>query len=275
MIHHRAMSLSELEMVLDWAAEEGWNPGLDDAVAFHAADPQGFFLALMDDTPVAAISVVNHSDEFAFLGLYLVHPAWRGRGIGFDLWKTAIAHAGGRTIGLDGVEDQQANYARSGFAHAGGTTRFSGRVTPQRDPAVCTAADSDISALIALEAAASGWSKLAYMQAWMAGSEGRTTFVLKGTEGPRGFATARRCRSGAKIGPLVCDDPEIARRLITHAARAYGADVVVDVPSSAAELSALCRDLGLSPGFRTARMYRGPAAQNNHPCYAVASLELG
>ena len=77
MIQHRTMSLDELRVVLDWAAEEGWNPGLDDAEAFHAADPEGFFLAIDKGTPVAAISVVNHSDNFAFLGLYLCRPEYR------------------------------------------------------------------------------------------------------------------------------------------------------------------------------------------------------
>ena len=37
----RLMTLADLAMVLDWAAAEGWNPGLDDAAAFLAADPEG------------------------------------------------------------------------------------------------------------------------------------------------------------------------------------------------------------------------------------------
>ena len=55
----RPMSAAELETVMGWAAEEGWNPGLADAAAFHAADPEGFFLTLVGGEPVAAISVVE------------------------------------------------------------------------------------------------------------------------------------------------------------------------------------------------------------------------
>jgi GNAT superfamily N-acetyltransferase len=275
MIGHRTMALSELEMVLDWAADEGWNPGLDDAAAFHAADPGGFFLALEGDTPVAAISVVNHSDDFAFLGLYLVRPAWRASGIGLGLWNTAITHAGARTIGLDGVEAQQANYARSGFAHAGGTTRYGGRAMARCDPMMRAASERDIPVLTALEASASGWPKPAYLEAWLRGTETRRTFLLEDKAGIAGFATIRRCRSGAKIGPLVCKDAETARRLIEHGAAALDADIMIDVPSTSTELGALCRELGLAPGFRTARMYRGKAPAARHPCYAVTSLELG
>ena len=81
MIEYRTASIQDLYLMLDWAAEEGWNPGSDDAAAFHAADPKGFFLAMDDSAPVAAISVVNHSDTFAFLGLYIALPSHRRKGI--------------------------------------------------------------------------------------------------------------------------------------------------------------------------------------------------
>jgi len=101
------MNISDVELVLDWAAEEGWNPGPEDAAAFHAADPEGLLIAEVAGEPVAAISVVNHSASFAYLGLYLCRPAWRGRGIGRALWLEGLAHAGGRTVGLDGVAAQE------------------------------------------------------------------------------------------------------------------------------------------------------------------------
>ena len=49
----RNMSRDELGLALDWAAEEGWNPGFDDAEPFHAADPGGFFLGELGGEPVA------------------------------------------------------------------------------------------------------------------------------------------------------------------------------------------------------------------------------
>jgi hypothetical protein len=35
----RPMTRAELGAGLDWAAGEGWNPGVHDADGFHAADP--------------------------------------------------------------------------------------------------------------------------------------------------------------------------------------------------------------------------------------------
>lgn len=271
----RTMNVAELATVLDWAADEGWNPGLDDAEAFFAADPEGFFLAEDRGTPVAAISVVNHSPDFAFLGLYLCRPSHRGRGIGYALWRHAMAHAGDRTIGLDGVPDQQDNYLRSGFAHAGGTTRFSGRVRGAEHAGIRPSTAEDIPGLIAAEAKVSGWSKPAYLSAWFRNRATRTTFVLRRGDGVDGFATARVCRTGAKIGPLVAADGKAALALVEHAASAFGEDVILDVPAGSAPLQALCGDLGMTPGFHTARMYRGRASTPKADWYGVATLELG
>ncbi len=63
----QAMSLSDLEMLLEWAATEGWNPGLDDAKAFYAADPHGYLMVCQDTQPAACISVVKQGTKHGFL----------------------------------------------------------------------------------------------------------------------------------------------------------------------------------------------------------------
>ena len=40
----RPMTRAELDLAIEWAAGEGWNPGLADADAFYAADPNGFLM---------------------------------------------------------------------------------------------------------------------------------------------------------------------------------------------------------------------------------------
>lgn len=274
MIAHRNATHAELEQVLDWAATEGWNPGLDDAAAFHEADPQGFFVAEVGGAPVAAISVVNHTPQFAFLGLYIVRPSHRGRGVGFGLWQHALKHAGQRTVGLDGVPEQQDNYAASGFVHAGATTRFAGSLGPE-DPDLQECRAQDIPTLVGHEARASNVSKEAYLSAWYQNTPNRRTFVDRRADRIVGFSTVRKCRQGAKIGPLVAEDAQGAERLLRHAASIFPGDISVDVPEGSTGLSELCTRLGLQPGFRTARMYRGHFETATAPFYAVTSLELG
>ncbi len=113
--------------MLAWAAAEGWNPGIDDASAFRRADPGGFLIGWLGDEPVASISLVRYDASFAFLGLYIVRPERRGQGHGLAMWRAALALAGERTIGLDGVVARQADYARSGFRLVRRNIRYEGR----------------------------------------------------------------------------------------------------------------------------------------------------
>ena len=41
----RPMTRPELDTLVDWAADEGWNPGLNDADIFWDTDPDGFIAA--------------------------------------------------------------------------------------------------------------------------------------------------------------------------------------------------------------------------------------
>ncbi|ARE39480.1 GCN5-related N-acetyltransferase [Rhodovulum sp. P5] len=272
----RQMSRAELDIVLHWAGEEGWNPGLDDADAFYATDPGGFFVAEVAGAPVAAISVVNHSPGFAFLGLYICRPDHRGQGIGYALWQHALAHAGARTIGLDGVPAQQENYRRSGFVLAAQNQRFSGVLSLGEGTALRPVTPDDLPALIDLEAAANGYRKEAFLSAWLRDTATRQTYVLAGAEPPAGFVTLRQCLSGYKIGPLVAPGLETATALIAGAGRlTEGASVMIDVPSDQPALAAQCEAMGMAPCFSTARMYRGTAPGPGAECRTIATLELG
>ena len=114
----RKMNEDELNLALEWAAAEGWNPGLDDAKCFYAADPNGFLLGELAGKPVGCISAVAYDNAYGFLGLYIVPPDYRGRGFGLKLWDAAMTYLNGRIVGLDGVFAQQANYRKSGFTLA-------------------------------------------------------------------------------------------------------------------------------------------------------------
>ncbi|NDR57732.1 GNAT family N-acetyltransferase [Aliiruegeria sabulilitoris] len=272
----RNLSLSELETVLEWAATEGWNPGRDDPEVFLAADPEGFFVAEVDGQLAAAISVVNHSDSFAFLGLYICHPDFRGRGIGLALWKHALEHASGRTVGLDGVPDQQENYRRSGFVTASETARFEGPLVARQNNAIRPATAAEIPGMIARCAAANGYSMDRFLSAWFRPTEHRESLVLDAGHGIAGFATWRRCRQGVKIGPLVADRMESATALMHGiAARAPDETFVIDVPREMSALAAHCRGAGMSCSFSTARMYRGTPPDAGGDIHTIATLELG
>lgn len=275
--HIRTMSVADLALAVDWAATEGWNPGLDDVAPFHAADPDGYFMGFRGGTPVAAISVVNYGDRFAFLGFYIVAPGHRGEGHGLATWRAALAHAGDRTVGLDGVVDQQANYARSGFVLAGRNIRYAGRpeATGPRSPAVVPVAGEIVEAVVAYDRPFFAGPRERFLRPWLAPPRTALAYLRDGAVA--GYGVVRRCRSGVKIGPLFADDEAVADALFAALAAVHpGEEVVVDPPEQNAAATALAARHGLAPVFETARMYRGQApVLPIGRTYGITTFELG
>jgi GNAT superfamily N-acetyltransferase len=112
------MSLPDVEVAVDWAAAEGWNPGPNDAQCFYAIDPNGFFSGRLNGRMIAGGSAPVYDTDFAFVGLYIVAPAYRGKGYGLSLTEAMLAYVGERNAGLDGVENMADRYARLGFRRA-------------------------------------------------------------------------------------------------------------------------------------------------------------
>src|SRR3989338_5198019 len=123
----RTMTRQELDTAVQWAANEGWNPGLYDADSFYSVDPNGFFMGFLGDKPVSTISAVSYDKNFGFIGFYIVKPEFRGKGFGIKTWKKAMSYLKTQNIGLDGVVAQQGNYKKSGFKPAYRNVRFQGK----------------------------------------------------------------------------------------------------------------------------------------------------
>lgn len=277
-VHIRTMRAEEISIAIDWAAAEGWNPGFSDAACFATIDPEGFFIGELDGVPVATVSCVNYDANFAFLGFYIVRRDARGRGYGLRIWKAAIAHAGPRVIGLDGVVAQQQNYTKSGFKLAYANVRFGGTVASPEAPREPVIALSEISlpSLEASDRSVFPAPRSAFLRAWI-GSPGHNGCALVRDGRLAAWGVSRPCRQGYKIGPLVADDPSAAAAvlaaLLTDAA---GAEVFLDVPSVNRDALALAEDLGLKPVFETARMYTGAIPPLRlERVFGVTTFELG
>lgn len=272
----RALNAAEIQLAVDWAGAEGWNPGLADTACFGATDPEGFLVAESEGKPAAVISVVNYDPAFAFLGFYIVRPELRGRGIGLRLWQAGLAHAGARTVGLDGVPAQQANYVRQGFSFAYRNIRFAGTPAAGEAGGTVDLAVVPFGRVEASDAAIFPAPRATFLRAWLSapGHVGRA--LLRDGE-LAGWGVVRPARAGWKIGPLVAAD-EAAAESVFRALRAVAGsgDIVLDVPEPNAAALALARRHGLAPSFETARMYRGsvrPVALER--VYGVTSFELG
>ena len=275
----RAMSRDEINHAVEWAAAEGWNPGLHDADCFYAADPGGFLIGEINHEPVASISVVRYGRTFGFLGFYIVRPEYRGQGYGLRIWEAGLKRLSGRNVGLDGVVAQQENYKKSGFKSAYRNIRWegiSGGNCPA-DPAVVDLSVVPFDRVEAYDRPFFPDNRSAFLKSWLRQPESKVLGYLRnGTLS--GYGMIRACRTGYKIGPLFADTPDQAEALFRSLKTGVkpGQPVYLDTPETNPGGVDLAEKYGMKVIFETARMYTGDIPRLPlDRLFGVTSFELG
>ena len=274
------MSPTDLDCAIDWAAAEGWNPGLGDRDSFYTTDPQGFLMGMLAGEPIASISVVKYDDRFGFLGFYIVRPEFRGQGYGWQLWQAGLDYLAGGTIGLDGVVAQQDNYLKSGFQLAYRNIRYQGVRTGKTVPpkaGIVPLASLPFETVLAYDRAHFPSDRATFLQRWIT-QPGSTAIGILQHQTLAGYGVIRPCRQGFKIGPLFADTPDQAEILFLglKAQVPVNEPFYLDVPEVNLAAVALAERYAMAMSFETTRMYRGPAPKLPvERIFGVTTFELG
>lgn len=302
----RNITETEIEIVLDLAAQEGWNPGLQDGPAFFAADPNGFFCGLIRGLIVNVISVVRYSEDFGFVGLYICRHEYRAKGYGHQLWDRALLHLNGcKTIGLDAVYAQTSSYASHGFVSSYRNVRYVGTsisVYPQDSRVVevdSTIHASLFGAILQYDTKIFLTERANFLNYWLTTPTTNATNTTTATATTatsttttsthcsyvyiennvvRGYGTIRKCHTGYKIAPLFADSLEIADILFRTLSSTVNGEVIsIDIPEpNSSYTTVLVEQYKLAPVFETYRMYRGEAlGLCLNKIYGITSFELG
>ncbi|MBN2641518.1 MAG: GNAT family N-acetyltransferase [Victivallales bacterium] len=275
----RTMTRDELDLAVDWAAAEGWNPGLDDAECFFQTDPSGFLVGLLDDQPIGSISVVKYENHFGFLGFYIIRQEYRNQGYGYKLWQAGMETLAGRNIGLDGVVAQQDNYRKSGFSLAWRNIRYAGYgggVVPDCDDIV-DIASLPLETIVHYDRRFFPAQRNAFLTSWSRMKHGRALGILSGKQ-LTAYGVIRQCRNGYKIGPLFADNAEAAEKLFLALKAPLTARVPVylDVPENNLAAVRLAEKYRMGKVFETARMYTGEVPKMElSGIFGITSFELG
>jgi len=281
----RHMTEQEMILAVDWAAAEGWNPGIHDAQCFWAADSQGFLVGYKDGQPVGCISAVRYGLGYGFIGFYMVKPTWRGQGYGLQLWQRAMEQLAGRVVGLDGVVAQQENYRKSGFQLAYRNIRYGGVFSDQflgtirelrPDVSIVLAKEVNQGDLNSYDSNLFLAARNEFLSSWLR-QEDATVLVAVSNDKIVGYGVIRRCRSGWKIGPLFAEDVEVAEKLLLSlVTAAKGDEVFLDVPEVNTAAVNLAVKYKMTKVFETARMYNGAAPLvDMNKIFGVTTFELG
>lgn len=276
----RRMNRDEVSTAIEWAAREGWNPGLSDAECFYRADPKGFFVGELNGEPIGCISAVAYDDLFGFLGLYIVRPEFRGKGFGLQLWNAAMEYMGNRNVGLDGVVAQQENYRKSGFRLAYRNIRYSGANIFSSHTApdtVLKLSSLRFENVVRYDRLLFPAWRADFLKEWINQPCGQALGVIDSTGNIAGYGVIRPCRIGFKIGPLFADDEHIAETLFLALSKyAAKTSIFLDIPEVNSAAVDLVQRYRMKRVFETARMYtQGEPALPIHRMFGVTTFELG
>ncbi|MCE1248532.1 MAG: GNAT family N-acetyltransferase [Firmicutes bacterium] len=249
------MTHKDLEMAIDWAAGEGWNPGLHDAECFYEADHNGFFIARIGDEPIGTISAVSYSGIFGFIGLFIIKPDQRRSWTAFHLAKAASRHLQGCNVGLDGVLERVDNYSRLGFSYAYKNARYEGIAEKSGFSGVVELSDIPFEEIAEYDTRMFSAPRPEFLKRWINQPDGAAFGTLDKGE-ISGYGVIRKCREGYKIGPLFADNQDIADNLFKALSGvAAGERIYLDVPLINSEAVNLAKKYNMKIVFETARMY--------------------
>jgi ribosomal protein S18 acetylase RimI-like enzyme len=277
----RPISRDELGIPIAWAAQESWNPGLFDADAFYATDPNGFLMGFIDNEPIASISAVAYDNNFGFMGFYIVKPEYRGQGYGYQLWQAATKYLATQNIGLDGVLAQQENYKKAGFTLAYRNIRYEGVGegvgTRSLSGNIVLLSEIPFKQFLAYDAEIFPTERARFLRPWIEQPESLAIGYMKDKE-LLGYGMVRKCKTGYKVGPLFADDVNVVEELFQVIRNFVGNQekIYLDVPEVNKAAVLLAEKYVMKPMFETARMYSKEAP--NVPInkvFGVTTFELG
>lgn len=95
-----------------------WNQTAVDWERLLSASPEGCFVAEHDGRVIGTSTTIVYENRFAWIGMLLVEPQYRGNGIGIALLERAIGYLDSRKIGsmkLDATPQGKILYRKLGF----------------------------------------------------------------------------------------------------------------------------------------------------------------
>ena len=284
----KRMTLSEAGRNITLAEQEGWNPGLNDAATFFAANPEGMLSVHNHNQPVGFASVKVYDSSYAFFGLYIVEKEHRGQGFGMAITNHRLQMAGRRSIGLDGVMQNIKIYARIGFRSSYRNLRFcagpdslnklnqstAGRI--RHGISIIPLKSVSPHLLNAFDYQFFPASRKTFLDIWCNQKDAVALAAQQQGE-LAGYIVVRPCVHGSKVGPLFALNRVVAETLMTAAfSQSKRPPFYIDIPEPNRNALNLAEQVHLVFGSETVRMHIGtPRSINLAGVYGVTSLEMG
>lgn len=265
---------------LDLCRASGWNQVHADWEQLLAMGAESSFVAETDERVVGTVTVVRYGCRFAWIGMVLVEPAMRGRGIGSALMHRALESLGDVPARLDATAAGYPLYCRLGFEEESRLYRLTRKPSDpgaqaggaQPAPGVRPMTAKDLASVRCQDRAIFGADRGELLE-WALRTAPSLAWIADDAAGLRGYCFGRRGHSWTQVGPVVSEDAAVGAALVTACVAAAGGaplalDAAIDgAPRWTAELAAL----GFARQREFVRMCRGA---NHHGGRCEAQLAI-
>jgi len=257
-----------------------WNQTPDDWKRFLALSPDGCFVAEWEGQQAGTATTTTYGDRFGWVGMVLVAPEMRRKGIGTRLLKHAITHleeAGVASVRLDATPLGKELYDTLGFQDDYELERMEG--VAQEAGGLGTAMKAgDVAEVAAFDAERFGADR-SKMLATLCRQAPQLCFLSRSSAGALdGYIMARPGQNAYQIGPWIATHPDAAEGLFRRTLTALGGRrVFLDVPRVSDEPSHIVRQHGFTTQRPFIRMYRGELRHPGRPgeTYGICGAETG
>ena len=259
----RAMTPADIPAGMHLKDAAGWNQTEEDWGRFLEASPKGCFVAEWNGKVAGTVTTIIHEDRLAWIGMVLVDPELRGKGIGTTLLVKAIDYLDSRRIPcvkLDATPQGRPLYERLGFQVEYDLERQILHREPGRGAA--PGMMEDIEAVLAMDRDVFGADRSALLRS-IANAAPEFVAVARQGRSLSGYALGRRGSRGDHLGPWIARTEPAAREILENFLLFSKREVViVDVVKDNPWAPGLLSEKGFGFSRALTRMYRG---ENAHP----------
>ena len=255
----------------------GWNQTFTDWKRFLALSPRGCLIAESDGRLAATAVTISYGTDLGWIGMMLVHPDFRRRGIARVLLQHCIEilqTASVKSFKLDATPAGREVYLKMGFKDEFSLTRYqteSGHLSASSEN-VRTATADDLPQILALDRAATGAPRENLIRRLIADSS--RTLVYQSGAAITGYGIIRPGSLASYLGPIVANDPAHAQSI---ASALVSGKTFCDLPDHLPAASQWAKANNFLPQRTLTRMYLGENVKPPAPpsYFAIAAPDLG
>ena len=258
-----------------------WNQTESDWRCLLMLEPQGCFAACINDQVIATTTTTTYGTDLAWIGMVLVDPAYRRRGIASRLMNVALDYLRGAnvaTVKLDATPEGRFVYEGLGFEYELLIERWTG-IAPAGSTKNCSVMDAQLRPeVFALDRQAFGTDRSTLLDSLITEACVSPLIVTSANDQLAGYALARRGTTAFYIGPLIATNQEIAVALLDGMlGQLAGEKVYIDFYTGFGKGTQLLAERGLVKQRDLIRMSYGEqsSAGTSPLVCAIAGPEIG